>query len=147
MNSQNPKYPICLFNQKGLTLLENMIALLLLTVALLGAAAMQANSIKMNANARRDFRHSMAATEILETILSLPFDDPLLVDPDDGYSPAAADHGPFRIASSRATIEWEVDDGFPVPGAKRVGITIRTFGEAGRRKIFTYDYMKTRRFE
>jgi hypothetical protein len=124
-----------------------MIALLLLTVTLLGAAAMQANSMKMNAKARRDFRHSMAATEILETILSLPFDDPLLVDPDKKYAPAVADHGPFRIASSRATIEWEVDDGFPVTGAKRVSITIRTSGEAGRRKVFTYDYMKTRRFE
>lgn len=147
MNSQNQKYSICLFSQKGLTLLENMIALLLLTVALLGAASMQANSIKMNAQARRAFCHSMAVTEILETILSLPFDDPLLVDPDNRYAPAAADHGPFRIASTRATIEWEVDDGFPVTGAKRVSITIRTSSEAGRRKVFTYDYMKTRRFE
>jgi hypothetical protein len=134
-------------NQTGLTLLENMIALLLFTVILLGAATMQARSIKFNGEARWAFFHSMAVTESLETILALPFDDPLLDDPDNGYGPAEADHGPFGIASSRATIEWEVDDGFPVPGAKRVTITIRKAGDPGRRKVFTYDYMKTRGFE
>lgn len=108
---------------------------------------MQAHSIKINAEARRAFRNSMAVTEFLETFLALPYDDPLLEDPDGSYAPAVADHGPFKIASSRATIEWEVDDGFPVPDAKRVSITIRTPGDIGRRKVFTYDYVKTKGFE
>jgi hypothetical protein len=144
MNPKNPTNPM---NQTGLTLLENMIALLLLTVALLGAASMQAHSIKINAEARRAFFHSMAVTESLETILALPFDDPLLDDPDNGFAPAEADHGPFAIASSRATIEWEVDDGFPVPDAKRITITIRNAGGMGRRKVFAYDHIKTKGFK
>ena len=129
-----------------MTLLENVIALLVLTVVLLGAASMQAHSIKINGEARGALFHSMAVTEYLETILALPFDDPLLDDPDDGFNPAQADHGPFGIASSRATIEWEVDDGFPVPDAKRVTITIRSAGGTGRRKVFTYDHIKTKGF-
>jgi prepilin-type N-terminal cleavage/methylation domain-containing protein len=136
----------CNYNQRGLTLLENLIALLIFTVVLLGAASMQLHSMKINADASRAFCHSMAATEILETILALPFDDPLLSDPDDGYAPDVADHGPFRIASSRATIEWEVDDRFPVPDAKRVSVTIRTTVDHGRRKVFTYDYIKAKGF-
>lgn len=131
---------------RGLTLLENMIALLIFSIVLLGSASMQVHSMKINAEARRAFRHSIAVTESLETILALPFDDPLIRDPDDGYAPAAADHGPFRIASGRATIEWEVDDRFPVPDAKRVSITVRTSGAPGRQKVFTYDYIKAKGF-
>ena len=139
--------PRCVVDRRGLTLLENMIAILIFTVVLVSAASMQVHSIKINAEARRTLRQSMVASEYLETVLALPFDDPLLSDPDDGFRPAVADHGPFRIASGRDTIEWEVDDRFPVPDAKRVSVRIRTSGDPGRRKIFTYEYMKTKGFE
>lgn len=143
----NPKKTRCFFNRMGLTLLENMIAIFIFSVVLLGAASMQVNSMKMNAEARWAFRRSMVATEFLETILALPFDDPLLADPDDGYAPDVADHGPFMIASDHSTIEWEVDARFPVPDAKRVSLTIRVNGDPGRRKVFTYEYMKTKGLE
>lgn len=143
----NPRMPICFSNRNGLTLLENMIALLIFSVVLLGVAAMQVHSSKIYVESRRAFYNDMIATEYLETILALPFDDPLLSDPDNGYAPAVADHGPFRIASGRGTIEWEVEDRFPVPDAKRVQITIRAAGDPGRRKLIIYEYMKTRGFE
>jgi Tfp pilus assembly protein PilV len=147
MNPVILKTPRCFLDCRGLTLLENMIALLIFTMILVGAASMQVHSMRINGEARRTLRQSMAASEYLETILALPFDDPLLSDPDDGYAPAVADHGPFRIASGRSTIEWEVDDRFPVADAKRVSVTIRTSGNPGRRNIFTYEYMKTKGFE
>ena len=147
MNPLNLKMPRCFFDRRGLTLLENMIALLIFTVVLTGAASMQARSMRNNGEARRTLRQSMIASEYLETILALPFDDPLLSDPDDGYAPAVADHGPFRIASGCGTIEWEVDDRFPVADAKRVSVTIRSSGDPGLQKIFTYEYMKTKGFE
>lgn len=146
----NPIIPIdsrSFFNRRGLTLLENMIALLIFTVALMGIASMQVRSSKIDTEARLAFCRSMVATEYLETFLALPFDDPLLVDPDNGYTPAVADHGPFMMASGRGTIEWEVDDRFPVPNAKRVSVTIRTRGDSGRRKEVIYDYIKTKGFE
>jgi prepilin-type N-terminal cleavage/methylation domain-containing protein len=136
----------CISNRRGLTLIENMIAMLIFTVVLLAVASMQVRSMKINTKARRQLRHSVAVAETLEAILALPFDDPLLRDVDDGYSPASADHGPFEVASSSATIEWEVDDRFPVTDAKRVSITIRTTGDSGRRKVFTYDYIKIKGF-
>ena len=145
-DSTNPTGSNCLSNRRGLTLLENMVALLIFTAALMGVASLQVFSMKVDGEARRAFHHSMAATEQLEAILALPFDDPLLRDPDDGYAPEVADHGPFKIAESRATIEWEVDDRFAVPDAKRVSVTIRTPGGGGRRKEFTYNYIKTRGF-
>jgi prepilin-type N-terminal cleavage/methylation domain-containing protein len=135
------------FNCRGLTLLENLVAMLIFTVVLLGAASMQIHSVKINAEARRDFSRSMVATEYLETLLALPFDDPLLTDPDDGFAPAVADHGPFKILSGRGTVEWEVDGRLPVRDAKRVSITIRTPDDPGCRKAFTYEYMKTKGFK
>jgi prepilin-type N-terminal cleavage/methylation domain-containing protein len=133
-------------NQKGLTLIENMIALLIFTLVLLGVASMQIHSMRINAEARRTFCQSMVATEYLETILGLPFDDPLLGDPDDGYAPENADHGPFIMVSGRGTIEWEVDGRLPVPDAKRISVTIRSPADVGRRKVFTYEYLKTKGF-
>jgi prepilin-type N-terminal cleavage/methylation domain-containing protein len=147
MNPEILIRPGCIFNRKGLTLIENMIVLLILTLVLLGTASMQVHSMKINAEAHSAFGNSMVAAEYLEMILGLPFDDPLLGDPDDGYAPEVADHGPFTMASGRGSIEWEVDDRFPVPDAKRVQITIRTRVDAGRRKIYTYEYLKTKGFE
>ena len=147
MNPIDLRRQKCFFDGRGVTLLENMIAIFVFTLVLLGSASMQIHSIKLNAEARRTLLQSMFATECLETVLALPFNDSLLSDPDDGYAPDVADHGPFRIASGRGTIEWEVDDRFPVPDAKRVSVTIRTSGDPDRRKIFTYEYMKTRGFE
>ena len=146
MNPTTRTNPICLFDRRGVTLLENMIALLIFTVALMGAATLQVHSMKINGRARMAFRHSMAVSEQLESILALPFDDPLLDDPDNGYAPEVADHGPFRIANSRATIEWEVNKRFAVPDAKRVTVTIRIPADGQSRNVFTYDYLKIKGF-
>ncbi len=128
----------------GLTLLETLIALLILSVGILGVASMQVGSIRNNAKARRATCDSVAASESLETILALPYDDPLLRDVDGGYKPSSPDHGPFKIAITLSTIEWEVDDHFPVPNTKRVSITVRMTGKSGMSRVFKYDYIKAK---
>lgn len=128
----------------GLTLIETMIALLVLSVGVMGVASMQVGSMHNDARARRATRDSVAASETLEMILSLPYDDPLLRDTDDGYKPSRPDHGPFSFTATPSTIEWEVDDQFPVPNAKRVSITVRMTGSDGISRIFRYDYIKAK---
>jgi len=132
--------------QAGLTLLETMIALFVFSVGVLGVASMQVNSMHMNAEARRATCDSIAASEYLEAILAVPYDDPLLRDPDDGFAPGSADHGPFKIKATNSTIEWEVDDRFPVPNTKRISITVRTIGNTLPSKVFTYEYIKAKGF-
>jgi type IV pilus assembly protein PilV len=133
-------------SQLGLTLLETMIALLVFSVGVLAVASMQVGSMQMNGKARRATCDSVAASDYMETIVSLPYDDPLLGDPDDGFAPGSPDHGPFNIVTTFSTIEWEVDDQFPVPNTKRVSITVRISGNEGSFKVFTYEYIKAKGF-
>ena len=133
-------------NPAGLTLLETIIALLIFSVAVLGVAAMQISSMHSNGMARRATCDSVSASEFLETILSLPYDDPLLSDPDNGYVPSNPDHGPFKVAATPSTIEWEVDDEFPAANTKRVRITVRMPGNGDTVRAFTWDYIKAKDF-
>lgn len=130
--------------RQGLTLVEVMIALLLFSVGILAVAAMQNVGMAAFASAQRSSANSLQAGDRIEEILSRPYEDPLLVDADNGYNPAAPDHGPIALSSGRGTIEWEVDDDFPVSGSKRITVTIRapTHGLGGG--AFSYDYAKAR---
>jgi prepilin-type N-terminal cleavage/methylation domain-containing protein len=134
-------------NSKGLTLIENMIAMLIFSIVFLAVASMQIHSMKINTKAQAALCHSIAVTELLENILALPYDDPSLRDTDNVYAPANPDHGPFKIATSPGTIEWEVEDQFPVAKAKRVHITIRTPDDLGSQNVLTYDYLKIKGLE
>jgi prepilin-type N-terminal cleavage/methylation domain-containing protein len=133
-------------SQEGMTLLETMIALLVFSVGVLGVASMQVGSMQMNAKAHWATCDIVAASEYLEAILSLPFDDPLLEDPDDGFAPGNPDHGPFKLPIPLSTIEWEVDDQFPAPNTKRVSVTVRKSGNTSSSKVFTYEYIKAKGF-
>ena len=72
-------------SQEGMTLLETMIALLVFSVGVLGVASMQVGSMQMNAKAHWATCDIVAASEYLEAILSLPFDDPLRPNPNRSY--------------------------------------------------------------
>lgn len=136
----------CIGSQMGLTLLETMIALLIFTVGILAVASMQLNAMAKNSKARRLTLNAVAAGEYLETVLSLPYEDPLLEDPDNGYMPSHPDHGPINIGTTSSTVEWEVDDRFPVPNTKRISITVRVNQHNVGRESFTYDYIKIKSF-
>lgn len=133
-------------SQAGLTLVDSMIALLLFSVGILGTLSMLTVSIYMNAQSRIQTGGLAAASQYLEFMLSLPFNDPLLQDSDDGFSPDTPDHGPFSIAATHSSVEWEVDDQFPLRDSKRVAITIRFAGRKGPRKVFRYEFIKARGF-
>ncbi len=98
----------------------------------------------MNTRARIQTYDIAAASYHLEDILSLPFNSLELEDPDNGFSPGTPDHGPFPIAATPSTVEWEVDGSFPAPDTKRVTITIRTGGNTNSRKVFSYDFIKAK---
>lgn len=131
-------------NQDGLTLIEVMISLLIFTIGILAVAGMQISSLRSTATAGRRMYDTTAASGQLEKIISQPYDHPSLQDVDKGYHAETPDHGPFSIEPSGSTIEWEVQDDFPTPGSKRITVTIRSSGSNGRKRIFSYDYLKTK---
>ena len=131
-------------DQRGVTLLETMLALLIFSIGIMAVGAMQVSSLRLNTQARRSSLDSAVAADFLEQFLSLPYDDPLLVDSDNGFEPSAFDHGPFQIESTDSEIEWEVEDQSSVNGIKRIRVTIRSSDAGGVLRTRTYEYVKAR---
>ncbi|MBI5063556.1 MAG: prepilin-type N-terminal cleavage/methylation domain-containing protein [Desulfatitalea sp.] len=133
-------------NQNGLTLVEVMIALAIFSVGILAVAAMQNVGMTALARARSGSDHSRQAAGQIEAILSMDYDDPTLVDGDNGYHPETPDHGPQPLPGGQASIEWEVDDDFPFPGTKRISVTVHAPANGRGGGPVVYDYVKARNF-
>lgn len=68
---------------KGFTLIETVIMLFVLTIGVLGVAAMQYSSVFSNAKSNHITEATSIATDQIEVILGLAANDPLLTDDDD----------------------------------------------------------------
>lgn len=128
-------------NQRGFSLLEALIAMVLLSVGLLAAGLMQIGGIKANANAAgRTFGVGLAQS-IMDDLRSRSMDDALLVDTgnrgnglDDGRAvagsdpvPVDADQSPGQVTGSDGrtyTVFWNVADNVPVTGGKTVRLFV-----------------------
>jgi type IV pilus assembly protein PilV len=128
-------------NQRGFSLLEALIAMVLLSVGLLAAGLMQIGGIKANANAAgRTFGVGLAQS-IMDDLRSRAMDDALLVDtgdrgndlddgmaaPGSGPVPGVADQSPGQITGSDGrtyTVFWNVANDVPVTGTKTVRLFV-----------------------
>lgn len=128
-------------NQRGFSLIEALIAMVLLSVGLLAAGLMQIGGIKANANAAgRTFGVGLAQS-IMDDLRSRALDDALLVDTgnrgnglDDGMAtggsnpvPANADQAPGQVTGSDGrtySVFWNVADDVPVTGTKTVRLFV-----------------------
>lgn len=129
---------------KGFSLLEVMIALLVLGIGIIAVASMQTTSMDGIGRARQTTFNAVAAGRQLEQILSMSYNDNAISDPDGAYLPQNPDHGPFVITGTNGTIEWEVDDDFPLASTKRVTVIVRRPGKGGVMKSVRYNYIKAR---
>ena len=134
--------PLRLPRSGGMSLLEVIIALLILTIGVLAVATMQVIGMQSSLRAKRSAGDSIFASGYIEEILSWTFDDTRIADLDDKFQPCNPDHGPFEVKPGGATIEWEVDDLFPVVHVKRICITVRRHHPNGERSVQTYHYTK-----
>ena len=129
-----------------MTLLEIVIALLFLTIGVLAVASMQVIGMQTSVSAGLRAGDCMVASDFIEEILSWPYEDPRLSDPDDGFQPGHPDHGPVEIRSSRVAIEWEVDGRLPVANVKRIFVTVRRSKSSGEMVIHSFNYIKAKSF-
>ncbi len=128
--------------QRGLTLIEVMMALTIFTIGILAVAGMQGVSMKAIGKAHWQTRQSVCAASQIEGLLTKTYDHPLLIDTDNGYAPGAPDHGPYEIDGGPATIEWEVEDDFPVHGTKRITVTVRPLNASGSVTPSIFEYVR-----
>jgi len=74
------KFKTKLITQNGFSLIEVMIAMAILSIGLLSIAAMQTSAIKGNTSSNFLTVRTLSASNHLENLLNLPFNDPNLTD-------------------------------------------------------------------
>jgi type IV pilus assembly protein PilV len=127
-------------NQRGFSLIEALIAMVLLSIGLLAAGLLQIGGMKANANAAGRTSGVAVAQSIMDDLRSRTMDDPLLVDTGDNGNglndgmaaggsdpmPGNADQsaGQITLADGRTyTVFWNIADGTPMTRTK----TLRLF--------------------
>jgi prepilin-type N-terminal cleavage/methylation domain-containing protein len=76
--SQSLRKPLKRSRQQGFTLIETMVSILILTVGLVGTAALMSNSVNMGAHARYVSTAALLASEKMEDLDRFPDNDPNL---------------------------------------------------------------------
>ncbi len=147
-------------NENGFTLIEALVAMVILTIGIMSLYSMQITSIQGNSTASQITTAATAGANQVENIFAMDYD--LLLDTDtdglpglqdsqccfDGNDP---DHNEVAGCAAKAdgcapgpdgyAIYWNVAVDEPMPATKRVVVTVaRT--DRGVRKNVVYEYMK-----
>ena len=140
--------------QNGFTLVEVLVAIVVLTIGLLGAAFMQIKSVSGNASAIRTTRAATWAENSIETLATLPYDHADLTEsintpgaagldctaPTRAPALCLADHGP--IAQGDFTLYWNVANDYPIFGCKTIRVIVHRNDSELWRPDVTLDYIK-----
>jgi type IV pilus modification protein PilV len=102
---------------EGFTLLEVMIALVILAVGLLGLAALQLVAVKSNAFSSEMTYATMLAQQHAEVLKSLPFTDTKLTQ--------GSHTEPGSSKGVQYTVTWNVTDNVPATDMKSVNVTVQ----------------------
>lgn len=134
--------------QNGFTLIEILIAILLLAFGILGVGVMQNTSIQGNSTANNLTGAANWSGDALETFMARPFThDDLMDDNADGIAGinntnvagAPADGGP--VVQGIFTVFWNVADDYPVFGTKTIRVIVQR-PDRGQVKTINMDFTK-----
>ena len=113
------KIPILFLKRtEGFTLLEVMIALVILSVGLLGLAALQLVAVKSNSFSSEMTYATMLAQQHAEILKSLDYDDANLDSSNNPFTAAGSSKGVLY------TVTWNVTDDAPDTNMKMVDLTV-----------------------
>lgn len=113
MIRNNPPADCRLRDDHGFTLIETMIAIVILTIGIFALYTMQTTAIRYNSSANAITGSSTWAADRIEQLLALPYDNPLLNDDNNNGTAGlnttgdAAD-GQDTSPDNRYTIFWNV---------------------------------------
>jgi prepilin-type N-terminal cleavage/methylation domain-containing protein len=126
--------------QQGFTLIEVMVAMVVLSLALFELGRLQIVSLQTTSNANRLARATTIAQDRAEQLLALAYDAPLL---NDGTSVGQVTSYSDPNPPTSYTVTWDVDSDVPVTDTKTVNVRVR-WRDLGRLKTFTISLQKGR---
>ncbi len=125
-------------DQKGLSLIEVMISIVVLSFGLLGVAAMQVTAIQVNSVANKITNSSTILQDKIETLMSLPFNHADLSDATDlGLCEEHIEPSP----PAGFAVVWCVDA--DVNGTEKTIDLRATWLEATKTKSFTLSFVRS----
>ena len=113
----------------GFTLIEVMVAVLLLALGLAALAAVQMTAVTINARANGMTRLATMAQERLEALLALPYNHPHLLDTAAGAAKTTYDAAPGGVPDGHR-VYWCVNEGAPRPQLKTIDVVAAQIGDA-----------------
>jgi prepilin-type N-terminal cleavage/methylation domain-containing protein len=124
-------------NEKGLTLPEVLVAMVVLSLGLLALTKMQITAIQVNAASGRLTQGTAIAQDKVEQLMALPYDDANL----DDQTPVG-EFTPYTETRLGYTITWQVDQD-TATGVKTINLQV-TWSNLGRQKTFSLAFFKER---
>ncbi|MBU0968097.1 MAG: prepilin-type N-terminal cleavage/methylation domain-containing protein [Proteobacteria bacterium] len=133
-------------NQTGFTLIEVLIAICVLTIGILSANVMQITAISGNSTANRITESTSWASDRVESVLGLDYNDSALNDGDGDGDAGLTDtvpgaDGNLTSPDGNYAIYWNVSVDSPFIGVKTINVIITT-QEKGTTKSVTMTYIK-----
>ena len=131
--------------EKGFTLIEVLVAMVVFSVALLGLEKMHLTAIQVNTIANRLTQASTLAQDKAEQLLAMSYDDPLLADttaPGSVTSYPNAGHPDPTPPPPGYTVSWEVDTDVPSTGLKTINVFV-TWNNLKVSKTFSLSVRKS----
>lgn len=129
--------------ESGFTLLESMIAMVILVIGVLGMFQMQMSAIGGNATATQVTYGTSWVTDQIEFLINQPYDDPKKkgsLDPLEDTTATGA-HGPVTSPDGNYSITWTVNEDQLMDDLKTISITIQ-YTDRGTAKSIVMDYVK-----
>ena len=129
----------------GFTIIEVLIAMVIFSIGILGVAMLQSGSIRGNTSARGVTDIALIATDRLEMLRSLPYDDPALAAGvyvlnqvtdriDNNYNGMIDETMPANETGS-LTIQYTVTTDWPIDRTKTVAVTVTHVGASVRKAV------------
>lgn len=126
--------------EKGFTLIEVLVATVILSLGLLGLARVHIATIQVNTIASRLTQATTLAQDRVEQLLALPYNDPALVD---ATAPQTFTNYTDPNPPQGYTISWAVDTDAPSTGMKTINIDVTWKNKAGQPKTFSLSVQKS----
>lgn len=123
-------------SESGFTLIEALIAMVVLSIGIFSLYSMQINSIKGNSKASRLTTASTWNADQVEQIVSMKYSDTTL---DDGNGT------PFTTADGRYTLSLNVAEDVPMKNLKTIQVNVQDNRQVLSRPV-TFTYIKNEFF-